>query len=126
MDKGDALKFWVNRQIARKVVHKFDILYAHTFDKVDWEGVHSSLWRTPRMFQIWECKQVMGIAPANANIPWDKTIDPLCPTVRLTSINHPRGWREGVPSRLAHPASELGLPHHQDGGDGENNGDVVM
>jgi hypothetical protein len=31
------------------------------------------------MFQIWTCKQVMGIAPANANIPWDKTINKLCP-----------------------------------------------
>jgi hypothetical protein len=30
------------------------------------------------MFQIWACKQVMGIAPANAIIPWDKTINKLC------------------------------------------------
>ena len=37
-----------------------------------------------------------------------------------------RGWREGVSSRLARAASKLGLPHHQDGGDGENDGDVVM
>jgi hypothetical protein len=42
--------------------------------------VYIRLWRTPRMFQIWVCKQVMGISPANANIPWDKTIDPLCPS----------------------------------------------
>jgi hypothetical protein len=32
------------------------------------------------MFQIWACKQVIGIAPANANISWDKTINPLCPS----------------------------------------------
>ncbi len=32
------------------------------------------------MFQIRACKQVMGIAPANANIPWDKTINKLCPS----------------------------------------------
>jgi hypothetical protein len=79
-DKGEALSFWVNRQIARKIYHELDILYVHSFDKVDWECVHSSLQRTPRMFQIWACKQVMGIAPANANIPWDKTINKLCPS----------------------------------------------
>jgi hypothetical protein len=47
---------------------------------VDWECVHSSLWHNPRMFQIWVCKQVMRIAPANANFPWDKTSDHLCPS----------------------------------------------
>jgi hypothetical protein len=76
-DKGEALSCWVNRQIVRKIYHERDILYVHTFDKVDWECVDSSLRCTPRMFQIWACKQVMGIAPANANIPWDKTITKL-------------------------------------------------
>jgi hypothetical protein len=32
------------------------------------------------MFQIWACKQVMNIAPANANIPWDNSVNPLCPS----------------------------------------------
>jgi len=31
-----------------------------------------------------------------------------------------RGWREGVSSRLARAASELGLPHHRDGDYSEN------
>jgi hypothetical protein len=30
------------------------------------------------MFQIWVSKQVMNIAPANANISWDVSINPLC------------------------------------------------
>ena len=30
------------------------------------------------------------------------------------------GWREGVSSRLACAASELGLPHHRDGDYSEN------
>jgi hypothetical protein len=80
LHKGEALSFWVNRQIARKTFHKLNVLHAHIFDKADWECVHSSLWHTPRMFQIWACKQVMGIAPANVYIPWDKTINPLCPS----------------------------------------------
>jgi hypothetical protein len=77
-DKGDALRFWVNRKLAKEWFYEHNILYAQAFDKVDWESVHSSLWRVPWLFQIWECKQVMGISPANGNIPWDKTIDPLC------------------------------------------------
>ena len=37
-----------------------------------------------------------------------------------------RGWCKGVSSRLARAASELGLPHHRDGDDDKNDGDVVM
>jgi hypothetical protein len=37
-----------------------------------------------------------------------------------------RGWRKGVSSRLARAALELGLPHHRDGDDSKNDGDVVM
>jgi hypothetical protein len=79
-DKGDALRFWVSRKLAKECFYKHNILYAQAFNKVDWESIHSSLWHVLRLFQIWACKQVMGISPANGNIPWDKTIDPLCPS----------------------------------------------
>jgi hypothetical protein len=42
--------------------------------------VHTALRRVPRMFQIWACKQVMDIAPANGNQPWERTLCPLCPS----------------------------------------------
>jgi hypothetical protein len=77
-DKGDALRFWVNRKLVKECFHERNILYAQAFDKVDWESIHLSLWRIPWLFQIWMCKQVMGISSANGNISWDKTIDPLC------------------------------------------------
>jgi hypothetical protein len=32
------------------------------------------------MFPIWACKQVMNIAPANGNCPWEKDLCPLCPS----------------------------------------------
>jgi hypothetical protein len=32
------------------------------------------------MFQIWARKQVMDIAPANGNRPWERTLCPLCPS----------------------------------------------
>ena len=36
------------------------------------------------------------------------------------------GVAQGVSSRLARAALELGLPHHWDGDDDKNDGDVVM
>ena len=68
-DKGDALRFWVQKQLARSRFHTADILYGQQFDSVDWEMVHEALNRVPRMFQIWACKQVMNIAPTNGNRP---------------------------------------------------------
>ena len=35
--------------------------------------VSKTLREVPRMFQIWAYKQVMDLAPANGNKPWDKT-----------------------------------------------------
>jgi hypothetical protein len=79
-DKGDALRFWVQKQLARSRFHTANILYAPQFDSVDWEMVHEALNRVPRMFQIWACKQVMNIAPTNGNRPWEPDLRPLCPS----------------------------------------------
>jgi hypothetical protein len=51
-DKGDALRFWVNRKLAKECFYERNILYAQAFDKVDRESDQSSLWRVPRLFQI--------------------------------------------------------------------------
>jgi len=70
-DKGEALRFWVQKQLARSRFYTANILYGHQFDLVDWEMVHEALNRVPRMFQIWACKQVMNIAPTSGNRPWE-------------------------------------------------------
>ena len=75
----DSLRFWVNSKIARSIFHEKKILFAHQFDAVDWEMVHKALWEVPRMFSIWACKQVMSIAAANANKPWEMCCK-LCPS----------------------------------------------
>ena len=57
--------------------------------------------RVPYMFQIWACKQVMDIAPANGNRPWEKNLCPLCPSsgqvreicLHILFCNH-GGWVE--------------------------------
>jgi hypothetical protein len=78
-DKGDKLKFWVQRQQARSYFHNADIVYGLQFDTINWEMVHTTLCRALRMFQIWACKQVMDIGPANGNRPWEQNLCPLCP-----------------------------------------------
>ncbi len=35
----------VNGKLAKEHSYELDILYAQAFDKVDWESIHSSLWR---------------------------------------------------------------------------------
>jgi hypothetical protein len=42
--------------------------------------VHTALCQVPRMFQIWACKQVRDIAPANGNRPWEQSLCLLCPS----------------------------------------------
>ena len=35
----------------------------------------------PRMFQVWACKQVLGIAHTKSTVnEWDKGVDPCCPS----------------------------------------------
>ena len=78
-DKGDALRFWVQKQLARSRFHTANILYGLQFNSIDWEMVHKALNRVSQMFQIWLCKQVMNIAP------WEPDLCPLCPKLRSSS-----------------------------------------
>ncbi len=85
-DKGERVRFWVHWQIERACFHELGILNGHQFDLVDWTMVHTALRWVPRMFQIWACKQVMDIAPANGNavgmhaLP---TLSKLCTSPRI-------------------------------------------
>jgi hypothetical protein len=79
-EKGERVWFWVQRQLARTRFHEAKILFAQHFDLVDWDMVYTALHQVPRRFQIWACKQVMDIAPANGNRPWERTPCPLCPS----------------------------------------------
>jgi hypothetical protein len=74
LDKGERVRFWVQRQLAGTRFYEASILNGHQFDLVDWEMVHMALRRIPRMFQIWACKQVMDIAPVNRNHPWEHSL----------------------------------------------------
>ena len=78
-DRVDELKFWVHHKIARETFHQLRLLNTIKFNLVDWEMVDIALRRVPRMFQIWACKQVTNLAPANGNKPWDRSNE-TCPS----------------------------------------------
>jgi hypothetical protein len=89
-DKGEHLRFWVHKQLASSRFREADILFAHQFDKVDWESVHTALRWVPRMFRIWACKQVMDIALANGSRLWEQSLCPLCPSCTQVSETYSR------------------------------------
>ena len=64
-DTGARIRFWVHKQRAEKVFKNQKILLSDQFKEVDWEMVYLALHELPRMFQIWACKQVMGLAGTN-------------------------------------------------------------
>jgi hypothetical protein len=78
-DKGDRLRYWAHKQIAKDSFYESKIMFEE-FDLVDWEMVYIALHNVPRMFQIWAMKQVMNIAPANGNRQWERNLCPLCPS----------------------------------------------
>ena len=78
-DTGDHIRFAAHRQLTKEVFHLNKILLAHQFEEVDWYIVHKTLRRVPRLFQIWACKQVTGIAGTfHFQSKYDKKVDPLC------------------------------------------------
>ncbi len=52
-------------------------MHPQKFKLVDWEMVHLQLSSIPKLFQLWACKQVMGMA---GTMEWDKTIFQKCPS----------------------------------------------
>jgi hypothetical protein len=70
-DTGQYLWYWAHRKLAKVSFHQLDILYSQQFKLVDWEMVYLQLRSAPNLFQLWACKQVMGIA---GTMEWDKTV----------------------------------------------------
>ena len=57
------------------------ILLNDQFKEVDWEMVYSALHELPQMFQIWACKQVMGVAGTNLyQSKYRPNHNPKCPS----------------------------------------------
>jgi hypothetical protein len=63
----DLLHFWCQRKVAKVALadEKVKVLQGDQFEEVEWAVVHKALTDVPRMFQLWACKQVCGVAGTN-------------------------------------------------------------
>ena len=68
-----------------------NILYPREFDSIDWVSVQAALQTVPRLYQIWACKQVMGIAgTCKFRSKYESGTCPKCPscTVEEETCGH--------------------------------------
>ena len=61
-DTGSRKRFWAHKQLSEEVYRN---LKTDKFKEVYSEMVHLALHELLFMFQIWACKQVMGVAGTN-------------------------------------------------------------
>ena len=63
----DNLRFWCHHELARRVLaeEKVGVLQPDEFNEVAWRPIYQALHDVPRLFQLWACKQVLGIAGTN-------------------------------------------------------------
>jgi hypothetical protein len=82
-DTGSSVWFHAHKNLAWKEFNAAGILPFQQFDQVDWVIVHMALTTVTRMFQVWACKQVWGIAGTNREQARWSDVTPLCPSCRL-------------------------------------------
>jgi hypothetical protein len=76
-------QFWIHRSLARSALSDLKVVYNNQFDEIAWEHVHAALCSVPRLFQLWACKQVLGLAHTNGTVnKWDRSVDPRCPSCK--------------------------------------------
>lgn len=80
-DTGPSLRAWAHKRIARGVFERCKVLVSEQFDLVAWKHVNEALETVPRLFQLWACKQVMGIAATNGlRSRWTEGLSEKCPS----------------------------------------------
>ena len=81
LDMKEYTHFWLHWKLVSDALSDMKILWQAQFDKIGWQYVHGALEGVPRMFQIWACKQVLGIVNTYGTVhKWDKSVDPPCPS----------------------------------------------
>ncbi len=77
------MRFYAHKQLARTALSDMEVLTARQFNEIAWIHVAKALDEVPRMFQLWACKQVLGIASTNRIVSkWDASVDPCCPSCK--------------------------------------------
>ena len=80
-DTSEEIRFWAHLKLAEETFCKLDLMYAQAFREVAWRQVYDTLHSVPRLFQLWACKQVTGVAGTNVNLNViDEEHDPHCPS----------------------------------------------
>ena len=99
-DTGARIRFWDHKQLAEEVYRNLIILLPYQLKEVDWEMVPLALHELPWVFQIWACKQVMGLAGTNFyQYKYQPNHNPMCPSYTRSeeSCSHvlhcPEEWR---------------------------------
>ena len=82
-DTGASLHFWAHKALARETLSLGKVLTTRQFDLVAWEYVYAALHEVPRLFQLWACKQVLGVAGTNGlHSRWTDGLSPRCPSCK--------------------------------------------
>jgi hypothetical protein len=111
----------VHKKEAKGIFLERKVLNPDAFEEVAWRYVHRTMHDLPRMFRIFACKQVFGIAAVNYFVnKRDKTISPKCPccTIENETTAHILLCREEgrvnaltqLSSGLLHTLNDLGTP----------------
>jgi hypothetical protein len=79
-DMRHYIRIWAHCHLACNKFHSMKILSNQEFDRVDWEMVYETLNNAPQLFQVWACKQGMGIA---CPVEWDKSVVRKCPSCMI-------------------------------------------
>ena len=80
---GKFIRFYTHKCLARTALSQMKVLNNRQFDEIAWYHVGAAMDEVPRMFQLWACKQVLGIASTNGWVSkWDISVDELCPSCR--------------------------------------------
>ena len=83
-DSGCLVRFWAHRQLARSFFAEKKILDTEAFDLVDWKAYYAAMHAVPHLFQLWACKQTMGIAATNlAQARFTEGLSKLCPSCQV-------------------------------------------
>jgi hypothetical protein len=62
------------------LIYDLKILVQGEFDMIDWEAAYQTLCEVPKLFQLWACKKVMGIAGTKE---WDRSEVRKCPSCTI-------------------------------------------
>ena len=89
----DWLRFWCHRSLTKAALadKKVAVLQPNQFEEVDWNPVYKTLHKVPRMFQLWACKQVTGVAGTNKmQAKYTPNHNKKCPScgVRVETCGH--------------------------------------